>query len=62
MAVGRAPADIWKGLKKVYDIPLSNNTKILALTVPECGDCADFPDPRRDKLNKAILNYTAENL
>jgi hypothetical protein len=60
LTLSRGAKDIWEGLKKVYDFPLSNNTKVLALTVME--NCCGVPPTRRNKLNKAILEYEAENL
>lgn len=55
-------SEIWPYLRKTWAYPLNNNTKVLALTVPEQGT----PDPERDgetvKLNKLILSYKAENL
>lgn len=60
LSLGRGANDIWAGLRKVYDFPLSNNTKVLALTVME--NCCGVPDARRNKLNKAILEYKTENL
>jgi len=61
LVVGRSGREIWAGLKKVYDIPLSHNTKVLALTVPECGSCGKSYNSRRMKLNPYILNHQAEN-
>jgi len=53
--------EIFDGLLKVWDIPLQQGTKVLALTVPECGVCSPVLDKRRDKLNNKILEYKAEN-
>jgi len=60
--MGRSAADAWEALKKVYAIPLKNGTKVLALTVPECGNCAQVPDTRRNKLNDMVLKHGAEDL
>ncbi|KAG9245963.1 SGNH hydrolase-type esterase domain-containing protein [Calycina marina] len=60
LTVGRSAPDIWTGLKKVYAIPFSKKTKILAITVPEC-DCDRELGTRRNYLNSFILNHKAEN-
>lgn len=62
LATNREPDEIWEALQKVWEIPLSNNTKVLALSVPECGVCDPIQTPRRDKLNNYILNHKAKNL
>jgi hypothetical protein len=46
---------IYQALKKVWAIPISHNTSVLALTITECGFCDKKLDTRRDKLNAAIL-------
>jgi len=61
IATGGNAEDIWQGLKKVYAYPLSHNSKVLALTVPESEGHDDVQRERRDKLNNWILNYKAEN-
>jgi hypothetical protein len=53
--------EIWAGLKKVYAIPLANNSKVLALTIPESEGHNDVQRARRDKVNRAILSHKAEN-
>lgn len=59
---GRLSGDIYKALKEVWSIPLQNGTKVLALTVPECGVCSPVLDNRRDALNSKIKAYQADNL
>jgi len=54
-------AEIYSSLQKVWSIPLSHGTKVLALTIPECGGCGDLVDERRDVLNELILNHKADN-
>lgn len=54
--------DIWEGLQKVYDIPLSHNTKVLALSVLDCGDCDPLQEADRLKLNSLIMTHEADNL
>lgn len=54
-------AEIWEGLKKVYAIPLSHNSKVLALTIPESEGHNDIQVARRDWVNEKILNYKADN-
>lgn len=51
----------YEALQKVWNIPLSHGTKVLALTVPECGACNPSLDERRDALNKHIKDHKAEN-
>jgi hypothetical protein len=60
--MGRGGDDIWKALKEVYKVPLQAGTRVLALTVPECGDCPASLDEQRDRVNKSILAHKAENL
>ena len=59
------PEEIFAGLKKVWDIPLLNKSKVLALTVPEAGirgEAGARVSARRDKLNTLIKEYKRENL
>lgn len=58
----REAADIYSSLQKVWDIPLSHGTKVLALTVPECADCGEAFDNRTRDLNAMIMNHSADNL
>ena len=53
---------IYSSLQKVWKYPLQNGAKVLALTVPECGNCAPQLANRRDVLNDLILEHQAENL
>lgn len=62
IATGGNAEDIWEALKKVYAFPLSNKSKVLALTVPESEGHNAVQTAHRDKLNKSILNYKADNL
>lgn len=57
----RIPKDIFPALEKVWSIPLGNNTKLLALTVTDCGYCAPEVAPRRNDLNTRILEHVADN-
>ncbi|KAH8656985.1 SGNH hydrolase-type esterase domain-containing protein [Tricladium varicosporioides] len=56
VCVGRPAFDIYEALKLVWEIPLSHETTVLALTIPEIT-----PEPRPvgriDKLNSAIMNH-----
>ncbi|KAH8593697.1 SGNH hydrolase-type esterase domain-containing protein [Bisporella sp. PMI_857] len=61
LTVGRSPEDIWMGLKEVYSFPLSNKTKVLALTVTETEASSHELTSRRNKLNSYIVSYQAEN-
>ncbi|KAH6723438.1 SGNH hydrolase-type esterase domain-containing protein [Leptodontidium sp. MPI-SDFR-AT-0119] len=57
----RLPSDIFPALERVWAIPLSNNTKVLALTVTGCGACAPAVPERRADLNQRILGHREEN-
>jgi hypothetical protein len=59
---GRQPDDIYAELQRTWAIPLSHGTKVLALTVPDCGLCGQDFVNRMNKLNSLILNHKAENL
>jgi hypothetical protein len=54
--------DIGMALKEVYNIPLQSGTRVLALTIPECGECPDDVDTQRDRVNKLILSSKTTNL
>jgi len=58
---GRYGRDIYKGLRRVWEIPLHNGTNVVSLTVPECGTCPPTLDQRRDELNARIIESEAEN-
>jgi lysophospholipase L1-like esterase len=58
----RLSLDIYSALQSVWSIPLAHNTKILALTVPECGICSPVWDERSLDLSDLILDHEAENL
>ncbi|KAL1836458.1 hypothetical protein VTJ49DRAFT_5133 [Mycothermus thermophilus] len=63
IAMGYSPADIFSALKKVWDIPLSRNCKVLALTVPEAGlhgKLRQEIDAERNHLNALIRGYRRE--
>ncbi len=53
--------DIYEALQKVWAIPLSHGTKVLALTVPECGFDDSPITAHGDELNKLIMEHEAEN-
>ncbi|KAL2160944.1 hypothetical protein VTH06DRAFT_8656 [Thermothelomyces fergusii] len=64
LAMGFPPEDIFEALKEVWDVPLSRQCKVLALTVPEAGLTGEFRerlDARRDELNDLIRGYKREN-
>lgn len=54
--------DIFTSIQKVWNIALTNKTKVLALTVPECGDCGNVTDEKTLALNADIMNHVADNL
>ncbi|EKD19074.1 GDSL-like Lipase/Acylhydrolase [Drepanopeziza brunnea f. sp. 'multigermtubi' MB_m1] len=57
----RVSREIFPALEKVWDIPLSGNTKVLALTITDCGFCAPQIGARRADLNRRILKHEADN-
>ncbi|KAL2170631.1 hypothetical protein VTG60DRAFT_4556 [Thermothelomyces hinnuleus] len=64
LAMGFPPEDIFETLKEVWDVPLSHQCKVLALTVPEAGvtgESRERLDAQRDKLNNLIKGYKRDN-
>ncbi|KAE8444691.1 hypothetical protein EG329_014348 [Mollisiaceae sp. DMI_Dod_QoI] len=57
----RDAPEIYASLQKVWGIPLSHGTKVLAITVPECGDCGPVTDQRTIALNSMIMTHQADN-
>ncbi|RDW84422.1 hypothetical protein BP6252_02012 [Coleophoma cylindrospora] len=57
---GKPGDEIYSALQKVWNIPLSHGTNVLAVTVPECDCSSDLAD-RREYVNSHILNHTQEN-
>ncbi|CZT00399.1 related to esterase [Rhynchosporium agropyri] len=53
----RLPSDIFPALQKVWAMPLSNNTKVLALTITGCGACMPVVPERRADVNQMILSH-----
>ena len=58
----RDAPDIYTSLQKVWGIPLKHGTKVLALTVPECGFCEPITNERKLVLNDKVLKHQADNL
>ena len=59
------PDDVFEELKKVWGIPLSRKSKVLALTVPQAGVTGSQRERignRRNRLNTLIKEHKAENL
>ena len=59
------PDDIFGELEKIWNIPLSKKSKVLAMTVPEAGVTGSQRERignRRNRLNKLIKEYKRENL
>jgi hypothetical protein len=52
---------IYEALTKAWDVPLSKNSKVLALTVPECGPRPASLEARRNALNELILSHVDNN-
>ncbi|KAI9171512.1 Esterase, SGNH hydrolase-type [Paramyrothecium foliicola] len=61
LAYGIQPDKIFAALEAVWDIPLSRNSKVLALTVPECLSRNASVNARRAELNEMILSHQANN-
>ncbi|CZR54169.1 related to esterase [Phialocephala subalpina] len=57
----RTVDNIFTSIQKVWNIALTNHTKVLALTVPECGDCGNETDVKTLALNSNIINHVASN-
>jgi hypothetical protein len=55
------PAQIFAALKGIYDIALSKEHKVLALTVPECEAKGERGTQSRHELNQMILNNKGTN-
>ncbi|RDL38528.1 SGNH hydrolase [Venustampulla echinocandica] len=51
----RHSREIYQALQAVWAIPLSHNTTVIALTIPECPGCSQVPAARLDRLNAAIM-------
>ena len=63
--MGFPPEAVFESLKAVWEVPLSNGCKVLALTVPEAGITGAFKariDDKRNTLNDLIRGYKRENL
>ena len=56
------PDVIFSSLQKLWNVPLSNGTKVFALTIPDCGWGPSPIHKQGAKLNKMILNHKAKNL
>ncbi|KAF5616685.1 esterase [Fusarium sp. NRRL 52700] len=52
---GVPPENIFSALKDLYDVPLSREYKVLALTVPECQSKGKRGTSARNELNQSIL-------
>jgi len=61
ISVEYAAEDIYVALQKVWAIPLSHSTKVLSLTMPECGWDDSPITIHGDELNKLILDHKARN-
>lgn len=56
-----SPAKIYASLQKIWSIPLSKGSKVLALTVPECRAKPEAIVRKRDELNLSIMTHQAPN-
>jgi hypothetical protein len=55
IAYGVPPENIFSALKDIYDVPLSREFKVLALTVPESKSKGKRGTSSRNELNQSIL-------
>ncbi|TQS34495.1 hypothetical protein Golomagni_05119 [Golovinomyces magnicellulatus] len=62
LSVKMQTVSIWPALQKVWSVPLSHSTKVLAMTVPECANCDSKFNAERDALNSLILGHKTNNL
>ncbi|KAH8910403.1 SGNH hydrolase [Coniochaeta sp. PMI_546] len=61
---GTEPEALFEALKKIWDIPLTHNSKVLALTIPEAGLKGTVRariDAKRNQVNEMIKSYKREN-
>jgi hypothetical protein len=58
----RVPKAVYAALQKVWAVPLSHGTKVLALSIPGCGWGPSPIEVEGGKLNKFVLNHKAKNL
>ncbi|KAF4962671.1 hypothetical protein FSARC_9232 [Fusarium sarcochroum] len=56
LAYGVPTDNIFAALIDIYDVALSRESKVLALTVPECASKAEESTRARNELNERILN------
>jgi len=54
--------DIFDALIEVSEIPLTNDAKVLMMTVPECQHKSAKLDAKRNELNDLIKSDTRGNL
>ncbi|KXX76134.1 hypothetical protein MMYC01_206298 [Madurella mycetomatis] len=60
VGMGLPPEEVFEKLKMIWNIPLRNGCKVLALTVPEAalsGAIRERIDARRNRLNDLIKGY-----
>lgn len=63
--MGFPPEEVFEKLKAIWNIPLRNGCKVLALTVPEAalsGAIRERVDTRRNRLNDLIKGYRRDGL
>ncbi|KAI1430127.1 GDSL-like Lipase/Acylhydrolase [Xylaria sp. FL1777] len=58
---GKEAEHIIEGLKRVWDIPLVNGSKVLGLTILETAGTFPSITERRNEVNDAIRSYEEEN-
>ena len=51
---GKPAPEIWSSIKAITAIPLLHGSKVLLMTVPECGVKSENLDKKRDELNACI--------
>ena len=51
---GKPASEIWSSIKAITAIPLQHGSKLLIMTVPECGVKSEKLDKKRNELNAFI--------
>lgn len=57
----RAPEDVYIALQDAWTVALSANSKVLALTVPECHARVDWLNENRAQVNHMIKRHQEPN-
>ncbi|CAG8961910.1 hypothetical protein HYFRA_00013710 [Hymenoscyphus fraxineus] len=57
----RPSFDILTDIKSTLSIPLATGTKVLLMTIPECGSRATWLDQNRDVVNEGLKEWAGDN-